>query len=259
MDVEGVSIFARGISAGGPEGTVFENVDLYVPSGSLSVVVGSGGTGRTSMLLALSGRMRLITGRLEVDRLALPRRARRVRRMVHPARLRPGYELEPKHRIAQAVAERRMTAKVTDDDVAWAFGLIDLTPDPRATVDELSPTDQLLFAIGLAAAAAPPAIVVDDVEAGLPWDARYRAWQALHALTRTGMTVIASSTDEPDADVDVDVIHMPAHPDEQEPEDEPERHGERTLVDGDFPGGAGDAEGGSTGDRGADDDRGGAR
>lgn len=216
MDVEGTSIFARGISASGPEGIVFENVDLYVPSGSLSVVVGSGGTGRTAMLLALSGRMRLITGRLEVDRLALPRRARRVRRLIHPARLRPGYELEPKHRTAQAVAERRATAKLTDDDIAEAFDIIDLAPDPRARVDELSPTDQLLLAVGLAAAAAPPAIVVDDVEAGLSTRSRTRAWQALQALTRTGMTVIASSTAEPEADTNADVIHMPPHPDEEE-------------------------------------------
>lgn len=240
MDVEGASIFARGISAGGPEGTMFENVDLYVPAGSLSVVAGAGGTGRTSMLLALSGRMRLITGRLEVDRLALPQRARRVRRLVRPARLRPGYELEPKHRTAQAVAERRTTAKVTDDDIAGAFDIIGLAPDPRATVDELSPIDQLLFAVGLAAAAAPPAIVVDDVETGLPVDARTRAWRALHALTRTGMTVIASATDEPDADVDVDVIRMPPHPDEEGPDDDPTR----ALPTGDRPDAGDDDRGG---------------
>ena len=50
MDVDGVSIVARGITATGPEGIVFENVDARVYPGELAVIVGEGGTGRTSLL-----------------------------------------------------------------------------------------------------------------------------------------------------------------------------------------------------------------
>ncbi|TVT23945.1 ABC transporter ATP-binding protein, partial [Amycolatopsis rhizosphaerae] len=57
--VVGAAVTARGLGVRGPRGPVFENVDLEVPAGGFLVVHGPGGSGRTSLLLALSGRLRL--------------------------------------------------------------------------------------------------------------------------------------------------------------------------------------------------------
>ena len=40
------------------------------------------------------------------DGFTLPRKARKVRKLIRPARLRPGCELEPRHRVREALTER---------------------------------------------------------------------------------------------------------------------------------------------------------
>lgn len=208
MDVDGVSVLARGITARGPEGTVFENVDLRVSPGSLAVVCGPGGTGRTSLLLALSGRLRLVAGHLEVSGHVLPAQARAVRRLVLPARLRPGYELEERHRVREAVAERRLISGVPISSIADAFDLLGIDPNASSLVGELPADERLLLAVALTAASAPAGIVVDDVDVGLGATGRSRAWAALRGLAGTGMTVLTSATDPPFGDVEV--IPLPA-------------------------------------------------
>jgi ABC-2 type transport system ATP-binding protein len=208
MDVDGVSILARGIAAKGPEGTVFANLDLRVEPGALAVVAGPGGTGRTSLLLALAGRLPLITGHLDVSGHVLPAQAKAVRQLIRPARLRPGCELEEKHRVREAIKERRLISGVPDRAIDAALTRVRLEPDRAALIGDLHPAERLLLAVALTIAAAPAGILVDDVDADLPSPSRARVWSALHDVTRTGMTVLASATDPPSGDVEV--IRLPA-------------------------------------------------
>lgn len=210
MDIDGASILARGITALGPAGPVFENVDASIPSGSLAVVTGPAGSGRTTLLLALSGRYPVVAGYLEVSDYRLPRRARAVRRLVRPARLSPGFELDESLRVRDLAAERRMVARLTREAIEDALEFVEIDPDPSTPVRDLHPTDRILLAIGLTYAEWPTGMVIDDVEAGLPFDDRERVWDTLRALTDTGMTVVASSTD-PIADAEE--IPLPAHED----------------------------------------------
>ncbi|MER7078840.1 ATP-binding cassette domain-containing protein, partial [Saccharopolyspora kobensis] len=129
MDVDGVSILGRGIAAKGPEGVVFANLDLQVSAGALAVIAGPSGTGRTSLLLALSGRLPLITGYLDVSGHVLPAQAKAVRQLIRPARLRPGYELEEKHRVREAILERRLISGASDRSIDAALDLLGLAPD----------------------------------------------------------------------------------------------------------------------------------
>ncbi|MGW1678411.1 ATP-binding cassette domain-containing protein [Saccharopolyspora sp. NPDC002376] len=208
MNVDGVSILGRGIAAKGPKGVVFANLDLEVSSGSLAVVAGPGGTGRTSLLLALSGRLPLITGYLDVSGHVLPAQAKAVRQLIRPARLRPGYELEEQHRVREAIRERHLISGAPNRDIDAALSLVGLAPDRSALVGELHAADQLLLAIALTIASLPAGILVDDVDVGLPMASRAQVWAALHEVTQTGMTVLASATDAPSGDVEV--IHLPA-------------------------------------------------
>lgn len=207
MNIDGVSILARGITAVGRAGAVFDNVDLTVDSGSLTVITGAAGSGRTSLLLAIAGRFRLAAGFLEVSGYPLPKDAPVVRDLVLPARLRPGFELEGALRVRDAAMERRAVAGLPARLIDDALNFLSLEPDPYALVSDLPPVEQLLLAIGLTAAEAPEGMLVDDVEEGLPPEDRIRVWNALRALTTTGMTVVASCTDPlPDATV----IRLPA-------------------------------------------------
>ncbi len=66
MGYDGVDIIARGITARGARGCAFTGVSVDIEAGQLGVTVGSAGSGRTSLLLALAGRMRLMAGFLIV-------------------------------------------------------------------------------------------------------------------------------------------------------------------------------------------------
>ena len=197
MNVDGAHIVARGISGRGPEGPVFENVHARVEPGSLAIIAGPSGSGRTSLLLALSGRLRLITGQLEVSGFVVPGDARAVRQLIAPARVRPGVELEELQLVREAVAERRMLNRVSTYEVDAALALVGLDPDPDALVCELHPGGQLLLTVALAIADRPPGIIVDDVAAGLPQPARDRVWSALREVARSRITVLASATEPP--------------------------------------------------------------
>lgn len=207
MDIDGVRILGRGLTAKGPEGIVFEDVDLRVDASTLAVVTGPGGTGRTTLLMALCGRMRLIAGTLDVDGHVLPSGARAVRQLVRPARLTPGFELEGNHRVDQALSERRGIGRVSPPDIDWACEVVGLELHRRTLLRDLPAVERTLLAIALTAASQPAGLVIDDVESGLPIGQRARVWGALHTLTRTGMTVVASSTDPPGTPVEV--IRLP--------------------------------------------------
>lgn len=238
IDIDGVRVLGRGLTAKGPEGIVFEGVDLRIDPGTLAVVTGPGRTGRTALLLALCGRLRLIAGHLEIDGHLLPSGARRVRKLVQPARLRPGFVLEENHRVSQAVTERRRLQKLTQEDIDEAAELTGLEINEQALVRELPAVERTLLALTLGAADQPAGLVIDDVESGLPIGQRARVWGALHMLRRTGMTVIASSTDPPATPVNV--IRLPRIDPRFEPEpadhDQPDQHDDEPDQHGDRPG-----------------------
>lgn len=216
MKVDGVSIIARGVTATGPLGPVFANVDADIHPGDLATVTGPSGTGRTSLLLALSGRLRTSAGYLEVSGLALPKEARTVRKLIAPARVRPGFELEPTFLVREAVRERRITTGIAVEDVEDAFALVGIDPEPDATVRELHPGEQVLLAVALTMATGPSGVLVDDVDVGLPEAARSRVWAALEAVTEVGTTVLAVSPDPPRFDQRTRMIRLSSTgPDEQ--------------------------------------------
>lgn len=207
--LEGVYINARGLTAAGPEGVVFENVEVLADPGDLVAVVGPAGSGRTSLLLALSGRLRVVAGYLDVSGHLLPKGARAVRRLIAPARLRPGCELEELHLVREAVQERLIISDLAERRIDEAFHLVGIDPHPDVLVADLHPADQVLLAVALAVADAPAGLLVDDVDAGLPAEASERVWSALRAVTETGITVITSSVDPPPFTDGVALVRLP--------------------------------------------------
>ncbi|MEE1783788.1 ATP-binding cassette domain-containing protein [Streptomyces sp. SP17BM10] len=204
MEISGEAVTARGIGVRGPRGPVFENVDLDVSAGGLLVVHGPGGSGRTSLLLALAGRMRLHTGAVEVGRHRCPGRgARHVRRLVALARADGAVDLEGRLRTSEVIAERCWLERdVTPRRVVEAARRVGLRLRPESLVEDLGPLDALLLAVALALAARPPVLVVDSLDRDCPAEDREHAWQALEAVRACGCTVLAAATDPPAAPAD---------------------------------------------------------
>lgn len=208
MDSVGADIAARGISARGSAGSVFENVTFDIPAGGLAAVVGPAGSGRTSLLWAIAGRMALVTGQLAVGEHVFADNPGKVREQVAVARLHPGYELDPHLRVRELVSEHELfvVGQGTEQSLASALALLEVDVDSNSLYGELSPPDQLLFAVGLAASRNPGAIVVDDVEAGCTYPQTCWLWDRLATLADSGPTVIASSTDLPETSIAAAIV-----------------------------------------------------
>lgn len=200
VEFRGLTFAARGISARGPRGCAFANVSLDIGAGQLAVLAGPAGSGRTSLLLTLAGRMRLVTGTLAVGEHRLPGATRRVQRLVAVAHAPPAVDFDEHLRVREVIAEQgiighfRPTAAVVQD----IFEMLGVDAPPGLRVGELPPEQRVLLAAGLAAAGQPGAVVVDDVDRDCGATARPRVWAGLAALAGRGCTVLASSTDIPD-------------------------------------------------------------
>jgi ABC-type multidrug transport system ATPase subunit len=206
----GVGIVARSITARGPLGPAFQAVDLEAEPGSLVAVTGPGGSGRSCLLLALAGRLRLVAGQLTVGGQHLPKRSSAVRRLVAVARVRPAIDLEQHLRVQELMAERSLVAprSASPASIAAALSLLGIDPPRDALLRDLHPAEQTLLACALAVATAPGAIVIDDVDQGLePGDVPW-VWRALRAVagTGTGCTVVASAGAPPPDPVPADVV-----------------------------------------------------
>jgi ABC-type branched-subunit amino acid transport system ATPase component len=203
-----VGIVARRITAAGPLGAAFEAVDLEADPGDLVAVTGPAGSGRSSLLLALGGRLRLVAGQLSVGGHRLPAGSAAVRKLVAVARVRPSVDLDQRLRVQELIVERCVTAprSTTGPKVTAALRLLGIDPPRDALLIDLHPAEQTLLACALAVATDPGALVIDAVDEGLePGDVPW-VWRAMHAVAGTGCTVVASACAPPPHPVPADVV-----------------------------------------------------
>ncbi|MGC0421514.1 ATP-binding cassette domain-containing protein [Embleya sp. AB8] len=204
----GVEITAVGLAADGPDGPIFRDVRLTAPAAGLTVLVGPAGAGRTSLLLALGGRFRTHAGTVTVAGSRDPATARAHTAL---ARARPGLDLEPHLFVSETVAERRAIGggRPTEAALDRMYDLLRVDPPGHVLIEHLAAVEQLLFAVALAAATQPGAVLVDDVDSGLGGADLSRVWRALRDLADTGTTVVATATEAPrGADA---VLDLPGH------------------------------------------------
>ncbi|GHG47436.1 hypothetical protein GCM10011331_08240 [Flavimobilis marinus] len=199
------AIVAKHLQLDGPHGPVYGPLDMYVETGDLVVLQGPQGSGRTSLLLTLAGRMRpsASTVQLTVGGQALPARRNHVQRRAAIAGFAGIDDLEPDVTVADAVRERlawltpwhRRTPSITvdylDQVAAPVFGHRPV-PTPRTLVHDLDEVDGMLLRIAVALLAEPELLVVDDLDQVHDTARRQIVWDRLAALAAAGLTVVAS-------------------------------------------------------------------
>jgi len=213
---------ARGLRLEHHRRTVFGPLDVDAEAGDLLVVQGPAGSGKTSLLLALAGRLAVDAEVREVCGLPLPRAARAVRHRVALAELRGVNDLDDALTVEQHVAERLVIHQpwwkpwVAGARVAEVLDRVDAAleanaslvessraarhvrhgaegqpaADPSAPhrlrreefVSDLLPLERLVLGVVLALLGHPEVLVVDDVDALRDAEDGARAWAALLAL-----------------------------------------------------------------------------
>jgi ABC-type multidrug transport system ATPase subunit len=194
-------VAANQLSLVGPDGPVFTDVSLSVQPGRATVLVGPGGSGRSSLLLALCGRMSGCTGTLRAH--GGPVRSRRdlraLRRASSVARIASFVAPEPRLTVAQSVTERALLDGVRPAAAERAFlvaeDLLDLHLDRQAVVEQLATYEQTVLALALALLRPADLVVLDDLDDDLDLTDQRRVGDLLVRIAGTGPAVLASTTE----------------------------------------------------------------
>ncbi|MEU4797375.1 ATP-binding cassette domain-containing protein [Streptomyces sp. NPDC023327] len=238
----GVAVAAEGFGLKGPRGWAFHGIDIDAGPGSLIALEGPSGSGRTCLLLALTGRMRATEGHARVAGFRLPEQLASVRRISALGPVPGVTDLDPALTVAEHLherallerrfggplrgllrprAERREETRLRVAAALAAAGL-DLESLPkgrRTSVRDLERLEALRLSVALALIGRPRLLGVDDTDLKLSDAERGEAWDLLRSLTESGTTVVAVCSEAPEGAV---VVRTGARP---VPDTEREQHG----------------------------------
>ena len=206
--VDHVAFELRGAGVRADRGAVFGPLTV-ASSRPVSVVLGSRGTGRTSLLLSISGRMRLSEGELATlgeSRLSEIRRRTGVAGFHELDALEPSVTLGAtlRERLAWAMPWYRRTPRITpelsSELLAAAFGEFE-QPDPDTLIRDLGAAEEMLVRIALALIEGPELLVVDDFDAVRDPAERAAVAERLAALAGQGIRVVLATSDPGDIEL----------------------------------------------------------
>ncbi|GAA4110866.1 ABC transporter ATP-binding protein [Nocardioides fonticola] len=160
---------ARGVHLGYGEHTVVDGVDLDVPTGRVTVIVGANGSGKSTLLRGLGRLMRPTRGSVELDGVDLYRRPpREVARVLG---LLPQHPIAPEGITVAALVARgrhphrgafRRWDSTDADAVATALARTDLAELADRRVEELSGGQRQRVWVAMALAQEPELLLLDE-------------------------------------------------------------------------------------------------
>ncbi|MEV0452314.1 ATP-binding cassette domain-containing protein [Streptomyces sp. NPDC050600] len=217
----GAAVVADGYGLKGPRGWAFRGIGFEAAPGSLVAIEGPSGSGRTCLLLALTGRMKAQEGHAQVARLRLPKKMAAVRRISALGPVPGVSDLDPALTVAEHLrerallqrrfdgslkallrppAERAAAARARIDEALKAAGL-DLETLPkgdRTSVRDLERLEALRLSLALALLGRPRLVALDDTDLKLSDADRAEAWALLRSVADSGITVLAVCSEAPE-------------------------------------------------------------
>ncbi len=208
----GPVLVAAGLGLLGKQGWVFKDIELTLRPASVAAIVSPAGTGRSCLLMALSGRMAANAGTLTVAGHTFADRPKAVRALTAVARIGSSVGPEPGLTVEQSIAEQSLLedvrVSVGRERFDGACRALGITMDPAALAGSMAGDQATLFAVALACVRMSAVIVLDDLDRNVSGAVTQRMLHALIRLARTGPTILVSTTDRVpvmDADVVLDL------------------------------------------------------
>ncbi|WP_459610477.1 ATP-binding cassette domain-containing protein [Corynebacterium urogenitale] len=221
------AISAHGLTLHTRQGAVFHDVDLEIPAGSIHALVGPQGSGRSSLLLVLAGRMKFSEGELTVDGTPVKHgpfaqllgKLGTVQNATAIAGFRDIDDLDTSTKVGEIVNELLgLTSPLLRRAETWHAPRVKalrelIIPglEPKTWVRNLSAYEDFAMRITMAMLSEPRILLVDNVDQlSAPEDQR-TAWEMLRRIQETGVTVVASTTNTETLPEDIPrtVTHRP--------------------------------------------------
>ncbi|MFE3996347.1 ATP-binding cassette domain-containing protein [Streptomyces goshikiensis] len=216
----GAAVKAEDFGLKGPRGWVFRNIGIDAAPGSITAVEGPSGSGRTCLLLALTGRMKPTAGHAEVGGHRLPKKMAAVRRIAAlgpvsgvndldqaltvAEQLREGALLQrryegPIRALLRPRGERRAStaARIEEALAVAGLDLATLPKGPRTSVRDLERLESVRLSVAIALLGEPRLLALDDLDLKLSDAERAEAWALLRAIAARGTTVFAVCSEAP--------------------------------------------------------------
>ncbi|MFD7879890.1 ATP-binding cassette domain-containing protein [Streptomyces sp. NPDC059766] len=218
---DGAAVTARDFGLEGPRGWAFRGVSVEAEPGALIAIEGPSGSGRTSLLLALTGRMKATRGTATVGGVRLPKQSAGVRRLAALANVPGVTDLDPALTVGEHLherallqrrfgnslrgllrprAERSAEERLRVDTALAAAGLdpATLPKGSRTAVRDLERLEALRLSVALALIGRPRLLGVDDTDLKLSAAERADVWGLLRSLADAGTTVVAVCSEAPE-------------------------------------------------------------
>ncbi|MFI5618480.1 ATP-binding cassette domain-containing protein [Streptomyces sp. NPDC051567] len=216
----GAAVRAEGFGLKGPRGWAFRGIGLDAAPGSLIVIEGPSGSGRTCLLLALTGRMKPTEGHAEIGPHRLPKRMSAVRgiaalgpvpgvndldqaltvaeQLREGALLQRRYDSPVRALLRPRECRERAAARVTRALAAVELDLDTLPKGPRTSVRDLERLEYVRLSLAIALLGSPGLLALDDLDLKLSDAERAEAWALLRSVAARGTTVLAVSSEAPE-------------------------------------------------------------
>lgn len=207
-------IIAEDLDFGTGDRRCFSGLGFEIPADRLAVITGPAGSGKSILLAALVGRFTGLRGRLQVAGLDAGTQSRRLRRVSTAARIGSFVDLEPKHSIADAVAERAAVEGLRRRQAENSYGqlasVLDLEPEPDRLIEELDGYQRTALSVILASLRPSTVLVLDDAHRDLNIAGQRRLLVGLDRLaTQTSTTIVVSSIETTPIPYDAVRIWLP--------------------------------------------------
>ncbi|MEU8432449.1 ATP-binding cassette domain-containing protein [Streptomyces sp. NPDC029216] len=216
----GAAVKAEGFGLKGPRGWAFRGIGIDAEPGSLIAVEGPSGSGRTCLLLALTGRMKPTEGHAEIGRHRLPKKMAAVRRITALGPVPGVNELDQALTVAEQLREGAMLQRRYDaplrtllrprgahgasapariEEALAAVGLdpATLPKGLRTSVRDLERLEGIRLSVAIALLGAPRLLALDDLDIKLSDAERAEAWALLRSVAARGTTVLAVCSEAP--------------------------------------------------------------
>ncbi|MBN8477737.1 MAG: ABC transporter ATP-binding protein [Burkholderiales bacterium] len=190
----------RGLEAGYGQIQVLWGIDLEVPRGEITCIVGSNGAGKTTMLRAISRVVRSTRGTIEFDGTdltnATPATVIRAGIAHVPEGRRLFRGLPVRDNLLLGAYLRREPRVDILKDLDFVYGLFPILRERQAQdATTLSGGEQQMCAIGRGLMSRPKLLMIDELSLGLAPRAVERVIAALEEIKKTGVTILIVEQD----------------------------------------------------------------